>query len=223
MYTIDDLAGWIQEGKYELLENAIIENPSLANETTEKGISLIQLAAYYRNKPIIELLRKYKSELDIFEATILGEQELVKSELEKNCDLLNSFSIDGFTLLGFACFFGHYELSNYLLQAGANPNVASANPFRVAPLHSACAISNFEIASILIKSGANVNAKQAQGITSLHAAAFSGHAQLAKLLIDNGANVNAKADSEQTPLAIAIEKNHPDIANLLKQFGGEIY
>lgn len=210
----------IKAGKNDLLEQKLNEDPSLAERKTEQGISLLQFAAYCRNTFAVDILKKRRQNLDIFEASSIGNNEIVRQLLEKNPELLNAFSSDGFTALGLASFFGHLSVVNLLLDKGANPNIASNNDFKVAPIHSACAISHFEITELLIKYGADVNAKQSRGVTPLHSTAHNGQTSLSKLLIDNGADINAKTDNGQTPLFMANEKNFNETAELIIKYGG---
>jgi len=217
---MEEIIELIKTGKNDLLEQKLNDNPSFADIKTEQGISLLQFAAYCRNNSAVDILKKYKSELDIFEATSIGDTETVSQLLGKNSEFLNSFSSDGFTVLGLASFFRHLSLVKLLLDKGANPNIASNNQFKVAPIHSACAISAFDIAELLIKHGADVNAKQMQGVTPLHSAAHNGQTKLSKLLIDNGAAINARMDNGQTPLFMANEKNFQETAELIIKNGG---
>jgi len=217
---MEEIIELIKTGKNELLEQILNDNPSLADSKTEQGISLLQFAAYCRNNFAIDILKKHKQKLDIFEASSIGDTEILSELLDKKLELLDTFSLDGFTPLGLACFFGYLSLVKLLLDKGANPNIASNNQFKVAPIHSACAISHFAITELLIRHRANVNAKQMQGVTPLHSAAHNGQTKLAKLLIDNGADINAKMDSGQTPLFMANEKNFQETADLIIKHGG---
>lgn len=210
----------IKKGENDLLEQELKDNPSLAGIKTEQGISLLQFAAYCRNNFAVDILKKYNQNLDIFEAVSIGDNKKVNQLLDKAPELLNSFSSDGFTALGLASFFGHLSLVKLLLDRGANPNIASNNQFKVAPLHSACAISAFDVAELLIGSGADVNAKQMQGVTPLHSAAHNGLTKLSKLLIDNGAEINARMENGKTPLSMANEKNFQETAELIIKHGG---
>lgn len=219
---MEEIIEIIKTGNNYHLKQKLIDNPSLAGIKTEQGISLLQFAAYCKNNLAIDILKKYIQNLDIFEAACIGDIETVHQLLNKTPELLNSFSSDGFTSLGLASFFGHLSLVNLLLDKGANPNIASNNQFKVAPIHSACAISHFEIVKILIKNGADINTKQMQGFTPLHSAAYNGQTKLAKLLIDNGADINAKMDNGNTPLFLAKEKNFQETAELIIEHGGHL-
>lgn len=211
----------IRTGKNDLLEQKLNGKPSLGDSKTEQGISLLQFAAYCRNNIAVDILKKHKKNLDIFEASSMGNNEIVSQILDKNPEFLNSFSPDGFTALGLASFFGHISLAKFLLGRGANPNIASNNQFKVAPIHSACAISNYNITKLLIQHRADVNAKQMQGVTPLHSAAYNGQTKLSKLLIDNGADINARTDKGETPLFMALEKNFQETAELILKHGGQ--
>ncbi len=215
-----ELIELIKIGKNDLLEEKLNANPSLAGIKTEQGISLLQFASYCRNNIAVEILKKHKQNLDVFEAACIGDLESMNQLLDETPESLNSFSSDGFTLLGLASFFGHLSLVRLLLEKGLNPNIAANNPFKVTPLHSACAISNIDIVELLIIYGADVNARQMHGVTPLHSAAYNGQLNLSKFLIGNGADFNAKMDNGQTPLFVAKEKNFQEIADLITKHGG---
>ncbi|NJB72460.1 ankyrin repeat protein [Saonia flava] len=221
MDSLASIVEIIKSGGSEGLEDILSKNPELAKEDTEQGISILQLAIYYRNNGAVEVLRKYKKNLSVYEAIGIGDLSLVSNFINTDSSLLNSFSPDGFTPLGLASFFGQIPVVKFLLEKGANPNVAANNTFKVAPIHSACAISNLEIVKLLIEGGADVNAKQMKGVTPIHSAAHNGQNQLIQLLIDNGANIHAKTEDGQTPLVMAEETEFAETAILLKNLGGK--
>jgi ankyrin repeat protein len=218
--AMEEIIELIKTGKNDLLEKSLNDNPTLAESKTEEGISILQFAAYCRNFSAIDLLKRHKPTLDFFEAACIGDLNTINQILDTTHDHLNSFSPDGFTALGLATFFGNFQVVKQLLDKGANPNTASNNSFKVAPIHSACAISAVDLAELLINHGANVNAKQMNGVTPLHSAAHIGQTKLAKLLIDHGADIHAKTDNGQTPLLMAMEKNFQEMAELLIKHGG---
>ena len=214
---MEELIELIRTGDIDQLESKLVEDPSLADARTEQGISLLQFAAYCRNPDAVRILRAHRSELDIFEAASLGEEGRVKQLLDREPELLKSFSADGFTVLGLVAFFGHLDLAGELLAKGADPNVPANNPFQVAPLHSACATSNLEMATLLVRKGADVNARQMKGVTPLHSAAHNGQADLVKLLVEHGADIHARTDEGQTALFMADEAKFRETAELIRQ------
>ncbi|HTF17517.1 MAG TPA: ankyrin repeat domain-containing protein [Chryseolinea sp.] len=218
---MNEIAELIKARNNVLLAEKLESNPALAHAKTEQGISLLQFAAYYRNREAIDIIRQYKVDLDIFEAATVGDEQTLLRKLQEPPDLVNAYSRDGFTLLGLASYFAHPDVVKVLLQYDADTNIASNNQFRVAPLHSACASSNYDIAEMLLRAGADVNAKQMSGVTPLHSAAHNGQTKLAKLLIDHGADVNAMTENGQTPLAMAKEKGFSETVELMKRLGGE--
>ena len=209
-----EILEFIKQGQTAELEKATSANPSLANQITEQGISLLQFATYCRNAAAIEILKKHKTTITIFEAASLGDLETVQQLANEND--INAFAPDGFTALGLASFFGHLDLIKWLLANGANPNIAANNPMKVTPLHSACAISNFEIAELLIQNGADVNAKQMRGVTPLHSAAHNGQLEIVQLLIENGADRKAKMEVGKTPLMFAKEGRFEEVIKILE-------
>lgn len=201
----------IQKGECEYLTSQIISNPELATMKTEQGISLLQFAAYCKNHQAVEILKNHFSELSLQESASIGDEDGIKAFLSKNPESIDLFSADGFTALGLAAYFGHFEIVKVLLRHGADPNIPSNNSFQVTPLHSACAISHYEIAKLLIQNKADVNAKQQKGVTPLHSAAHNGHRDLVRLLIENGADPYAKMDDGKSPLDMARENGFADL------------
>lgn len=215
---MNELIEFIKTGDNRQLADKLQRDPSLSENKTEQGISLLQFAAYCRNDAAIRLLKQYKSHLDIFEAAALGETDIVNAHLNENEGLLSDFSADGFTVLGLAAFFGHLDLALDLLEKGADPNVSSRNEFKVSPLHSACATSNLKMAELLIQKGADVNAKQMHGVTPIHSAAHNGQTALVQLLIDNNAEINAIMDNGQTPLSMAENGEFLETVELIRKY-----
>ena len=207
----------IQNGEIEKVRNLSKKSPDLVNEKTEEGISVLLLAMYYRKDDIVNVLLSHKTKFDLFEAAAAGRLDFFIKKIETEKEEVNQFSVDGFTPLGLACFFGKKEMVKYALEKNANPNLSSRNDFKVAPLHSAVAANEIEIVKLLLKNGANVNAQQMNGVTALHSAAHIGSLEIVKLLLKNGAEKNAKTSEGKTPLAFAEENGFLKIVKILKE------
>lgn len=212
MESIEDL---IKKNDTTGLHELLNSNPALANGKTAQGFSYLLLAAYYRNHDAIQLIREKRNKLDLYEAASIGDLNSVMQHLTNQPSSIHSYSSDGFTPLGLACYFGHLEIVKYLVNHGADVNKASSNSFHVAPIHSATAISDYEITAFLLEYGADVNAKQQSGVTPLHSAAHNGKLNIAKLLVDHGADINAKTSEGKTPADMAFEKNYADVGEYL--------
>jgi ankyrin repeat protein len=212
----------VTQGDTQKVKEMLKGEPALAQVTDENGVSAITKAAYYRKKEVVRLLLDTRMELNIFEATATGQTQQVKELIKKDPVLANSYSVDGFTPLGLAVFFGNREAVEALLAGGAKVNLASRETMKVTPLHSAAAAKELEIARLLIASGADVNARQAEmGFTPLHEAAGNGNVEFVQLLIEKGADINVKTNDGKTPLDFAIERNQPAVADFLRKHGAK--
>jgi uncharacterized protein len=204
-------------GDLSKVKTMLQSDPALARARDENGVSVIMKSTYYGKKDVVNALLESGVELDIFEAAAIGRTERLRELISKNPSLVNIYSHDGFTPLGFAAFFGRPEVVKALLKAGADVNAASHESMKVTPLASAAASKQTELARLLIEHGANVNARAASGHIPLHEASANGNVELVKLLIENGADVNAKTDDGKTPLDFAIEYKQPEVIQLLEK------
>ena len=177
--------------------------------------SEIMIALYHRQMHRVEELLASGIELNVFEAAGTGQTQRLNGLVAADPSLVNSHANDGFTPLGLAVFFGHLDTVKALLDAGADPNLASREAMKVTPLASASAARELDIARILIEHGANVNARAANDLTPLHESAATGKVEFVKLLLEHGADVNAKTTDGKTPLDYAREHNQHEMIELL--------
>jgi uncharacterized protein len=194
----------VKKGELEKTKSALMKDPSLINAQDEKGISAVLLAAYHGHRDIAEFLASNKPNMNIFEASTTGKTDRARALINKEPQLVNSYSSDGFTPLHLAAFFGRPETVKMLLEKKAQVNAVAKNSTRVMPLHSALAGGDMPIIEMLVDHGADVNASQQAGYTPLHEAAQSGNLQAAILLLSHGAKINVKADNGKTPLALTM-------------------
>jgi ankyrin repeat protein len=127
--------------------------------------------------------------LDLHQAAVVGNLDTVKAELTDYPEDLDIYSRDGFTPLLMACYFGHAEMAQYLLDIGADVQAVSHNPMGIQAIHAAAANSNMTILQALLEKGANANAKQASGNTALDQAIQSKNQAMIALLRQHGATV----------------------------------
>ncbi|WP_316809727.1 ankyrin repeat domain-containing protein [Pedobacter heparinus] len=210
-----DLETLIETGNKPEIFDLLTKDPALASKTTSHGISPVLLACYYRKPEIAALIANFSTSIDLFEASALGKLPEATLLAEKNPELVNSFSRDGFTALGLAAYFGNEEIARLLISKGAEVNIPANNGFNVFPIHSAVAAKNYNITKMLINAGAKVNVTQQAGFTPLHAAAQLGEIELIILLLENGAEVDMRMEGGKLPADLAKEKGFMEIADIL--------
>jgi ankyrin repeat protein len=170
---------------------------------------------------MVLLLGAASSDLRVPEAAQQGDGAAVRSLLQKNADV-NAAQGDGMTALHWAAFKDDLETAQLLLQAGANPKVATRNG-AITPLIMASKNGDAALIAALIKAGSEVNTATTDGMTPLMAAAVSGSVEAAKALLDHGANVNAKeASHSQTAVMFAAAENRNAMISLLAARGADL-
>jgi len=192
----------IRNGNADEVRSLLAADPSLALTRTPEGASTVMWAIYTRHADLVPLLLGSRQP-DFFEACALGRADRAGELAAADPALVNSHSPDGFSGLGFACFFGYPDVARLLLDHGANPSLASSNALRLAPLHSAVAADSFELVDLLLARGAEPNSKESSGSTPLHNAAGHGNAPIIERLLAADADRAALNNDGKTPADIA--------------------
>eukprot|EP00045_Choanoeca_perplexa_P003380 m.30869 g.30869 ORF g.30869 m.30869 type:complete len:275 (-) comp12008_c0_seq3:12-836(-) len=123
------------------------------------------------------------------------------------------------TLLHGSCFCTRPEVTEYLLELGANVDAGDADNFR--PLHY---VKSETQAMAMIRRGAAVNAiaDGDKNETPLHQACIYGKLAVAKVLLNQGADIKALLTTKETPLHLACEWGHQDLAKILVERGADV-
>lgn len=216
-----DLFAAVKKGDRTAVERIVESDPALL-DSGEDGATPLLTAYYYGKDEIADWLRRKRAPRDLFEAAAAGDAELVREFVRRDPAGINAHAEDGFHPLGLAAFFKRPAAVRALLDAGADPNVASRNPMKVTALHSAVADGGHaEIAKMLLAAGADPNVRQRHGWTPLHGAAHMGDVDLLRLLLEKGADPNAANDDGKSALAIATERGHEAAARFLRERGAK--
>jgi ankyrin repeat protein len=155
--------------------------------------------------------------LDVCEAAAVGDALRLRELLRADRGAVSDFSVDGWTPLHLAAFFGRADAVDVLLAAGADLRAVSRNREGNMPLHAALAGKGVgRISTTLLAHGADVSAPDAGGHTALHHAAFRDDVGLVNTVLSHGADPTARNRDGKTALAIAEEHGHATVARRLR-------
>lgn len=140
-----------------------------------------------------------------------------------------------------ACSYGHYEVTELLVRAGASVNVSDL--WKFTPLHEAAAKGKYDIVKLLLKHGADTSKKNRDGHTPLDLvrdgdqdiadllrgdaalldAAKKGHlTRVHKLVTSQNINCRDSQGRNSTPLHLAAGYNNLDVAEYLLEHGADV-
>src|SRR3972149_3179114 len=126
-----------RSGDAERVRSLLLRNPRLRHGRDVMGNTALILAATSGHQELAALLREAGAPVDHHEAAAIGDTELVRAALDRNPELVDSFSIEGFTPLARAAHFGHVDTMRLLLDREAGVDVVSRHPIEATALIAA--------------------------------------------------------------------------------------
>ncbi|PPE72677.1 hypothetical protein C3942_16625 [Solimonas fluminis] len=215
-----DFLNAVKGGEFSRVKELLALDHDLIDTVDNTGASVLLVAAYKRHERVAAYLLALRDELNLCEAAAMGAIEPLATLLRRHPEQVNLPGADGFLPLGLACFFGHGDCVDRLLQAGADPNAVSRNNMRSHPLNSALTQTSQEcalgIVHRLLRAGARPDAAQVSGHTALHQAAGRGFLEAVDVLLSAGANPDLRADNGATPAMLARRAGHVAVLEHLR-------
>lgn len=205
----------IDAGDVEAVRELVASDPRLASARNDDGLPAVLAALYRHDAAMVDALLAAGPELDVFEASAVGDVVRLRTLLDADPSQMNAYAADGFFPLALAAFFGQPEAVRLLLERGADVTATARNPMRVQALHSAVAGRNREAVRLLVEAGADPNVHQHGGWTPLQGAAAHGDDEVVDVLLARGADPTATNDDGKDAAALARENGHDSLADRL--------
>ncbi|XP_012824933.1 ankyrin repeat and SOCS box protein 2 isoform X3 [Xenopus tropicalis] len=158
--------------------------------------------------------------LPLHEAAYYGSLECVKLLLKAYPSTIDQRTLQEETALYFSAVKGHIECITYLLQSGAEPDIA--NKSRETPLYKACERMNAEAAQLLVEYRADVNHRCNRGWTALHEAVARNAIDIIDILVKGGAKIESKNCYGITPLFVAAQSGQMEALRYIAKCGADI-
>lgn len=177
----------VQAGDADQVRDVLRDDPGAAGARDDKGVSAVRTALYAHRQDLADAILEAKPELDVFDAAAVGDVDRLTELLDRDSELVNAYSGDGFAPLHLAAFFSRGDVARLLLDRGAEVGAVARNDMKVQPLHSAVAAQSTEIVAALLVAGADPNARQEGDFTPMMAAERHENTDLVRLLMDHGA------------------------------------
>src|SRR5262249_55136718 len=136
MSDAEELISAVKAGDANRVGELLKKDRSLVRATDSDGASAVLKAVYYRRKEVLDLLLGSGVELDIFEASAVGDLERVKELISKDSNLVNAFAPDGFYPLGLPVLFGNKTAPAVPIAAGADSHPIAKTVTPAAPSHA---------------------------------------------------------------------------------------
>src|SRR5438105_8999640 len=168
---LDEFLDAVKKSDTARINQLLNENPTLSNATEKNGVSAIFLALTRGNNTGALAIDSKTPELDVFEASALGNLERLKNIVNHDPASVSSYSPDGFTALAISAYLGQKESVEFLIENGADLNAPARNETGYTALTGAVSQNHNEIAKVLARKGAQLNHGYEGGFTPLmHAA-----------------------------------------------------
>ncbi len=180
------------------------------------GLSLVDLEEGIRLHPETVNSTDVMGRTPLAWAACRGDDRAIVTLLSHGAEV-NTLDIQHSGVVGHAADRSYVTCVRLLLEAGADPDIASAHGYKVGnPLNVAARNASDPMAlKTLLDFGADVESSGVDGMTALIHASRRNNANFAALLLEYGANINATSIVGQTPLTTAVVYNSHNVLRLL--------
>ncbi len=222
----DDLFAAIRSGDAAAVDRILVARPAAAGASDASGLSALTVAAYHGQWPIVERILAAGPDLDLFEASIVGEPETVQARLDearRERDVEAEASSRRGVVAPLEPHGADDGPAAEILSAGEPDPVDARSPDGFTALHLAAFFGRPPVVRLLLDRGADPNTWATGGlrVQPLHSAVAGGDEAVAAMLVEAGADVNAAQDGGYTPLMGAAQNGLAATVALLLAEGAD--
>ena len=219
----------IEKGKLSSVQYIIEHDHLDINTKNEKRQSLLYLSLLYNRKDIYSYLaangatkpkftpvteEPVNYEPNLLKATKEGKLTSVQYLIEQRGMKTTARNEDGWTLLHYACFYGHLPIVQYLIEVHCADEEEKDHD-GLTPLHIAARNGFLPIVKYLCQRGVNKDVRFLNGSTPLHFACQKGHLDIVQYLCEQGVDKEAINNDGWAPLHWACDEGHLDVVQYL--------
>lgn len=160
------------------------------------------------------LRKKQRDIMRLAQLSVCNHQTDTLDQLIKNGLDVNAKTVEGHTLALLASRFGHIDMLNTLISAGADINTTTGD-HGLTPLVIATQFQHPETVSFLLDHNADISQENGDHVPPIAMAADTGNLESVRILAQHGAKLNEHT-LFGTPLEIARKNGHKEVAEFIE-------
>ena len=152
---LDDLLDACRRNDLERVQSLVTADPTLLTRQATTGETPLLAALYHRSGEATSWLAGQQWPRTMFEAAATDDVQRIGAVLAADPTAADTYSVDGWTPLHLAAFFGAANAATLLLSHGADPRRIARNTMANTPLHAALAAKRLPLVELLLDGGAD--------------------------------------------------------------------
>jgi uncharacterized protein len=152
---LEELLEACRRNDLERVQSLVTADPTLLTRQAATGETPLLTALYHRSRETASWLADQAWSRTVFEAAAVNDTDRLHEILAADPAAADTYSVDGWTPLHLAAFFGSAEAADMLLSYGADHRRIARNTVANTPLHSAVAAKQLAVVERLIDAGAD--------------------------------------------------------------------
>ncbi len=152
---LDDLLEACRRNDLERVQSLVTADPTLLTRQASNGETPLLAAIYHRSGDSARWLAGQHWPRTIFEAAAVDDVDRLRELLTAGDAATDTWSVDGWTPLHLAAFFGSTRAAALLIAHGADHRRIARNSMANTPLHAAIAGKRLPLVELLLDAGAD--------------------------------------------------------------------